>query len=65
MARVPDAATRDPVVFKPTLTFSTSDPDAQAAMRQLERAFNYGAGATVEGRYIERFEVEASEWLCS
>lgn len=60
-ARVPDAAILDPVVFRPTFTFRTDDPEAVTVMRQLERAFNYGAGATVGGRYIERFEIEASE----
>lgn len=30
-------------------------------MRLLRRAFDYGAGATVSGRFIERFEVRASE----
>jgi hypothetical protein len=60
-ARVPDAATLDPVVFKPTFTFPTGDPDAQVAMRQLEQSFHYGAGATVSGQYISRFEIDASE----
>lgn len=60
-ARVPDAATLDPVTFVPTFTFPADDPEADATMHQLTRAFDYGADATVDGRYIERVEIQASE----
>lgn len=60
-ARVPGAATLDPVVFTPRFTFPAGDPEAEVTMRQLRRAFDYGAGATVSGRYIERFDIQASE----
>jgi hypothetical protein len=60
-AREPDAATQDPVVFVPTFKFAADDPDATEVMQQLTRAFDYGADATVDSRYVERIEIRASE----
>lgn len=60
-ARVPDAATQDPVMFRPNFTFPANDPDAREVMRQLRQAFDYGAAAAVDSRYVERVEIQASE----
>jgi hypothetical protein len=49
-AHVPDAATLDPVMLVPRFTFPADDPDAGDALRQLTLAFDYGAGAVVDGR---------------
>ena len=38
-ARVPEAATLDPVTFVPTFTFPLDDPKGGEVMRQLAEAF--------------------------
>lgn len=64
-ARVPDAATLDPVMLVPRFTFPADDPDAGDALRQLTLAFDYGAGAVVDGRYVSSVEIHASEQTCA
>jgi hypothetical protein len=59
--KFPGAAQEDPIEFRSLFSFSNNDPDASEAERQLREALDYGTEVTVDGRFINSFEVVASD----
>ncbi|MEV6527870.1 caspase family protein [Longispora sp. NPDC051575] len=59
--RFAGAAVLDPVTITPVFSFPLDDPDGQDAHREFLRAIDFGSDATIDGRFIDRFEFQASE----
>ena len=60
--KYPGAANDDPVVLRPTFSFDLlHDENAAVVRAQLERTLAFGGRVEVPERYIESFEVDASE----
>jgi hypothetical protein len=59
--RFPGAATIDPVTITPVFSFPADDPEAEEAERRLTQTLEYGGDVVVDGRFVERVDIEASE----
>jgi hypothetical protein len=59
--RTPGSAALDPVAFRPIFSFPADDPEAAAANENLIQALDYGGEVVIDGRFVERFEVEAAD----
>lgn len=60
-AKRPDAAELDPISITPVFSFRSDDPEAIAVARGLRRVLDYGGSITVPGKYIQDFNIQASE----
>ncbi|MDT0330878.1 hypothetical protein [Nocardiopsis lambiniae] len=59
--KYPGAADLDPVSIKPTFAFEIGDEEAESVRAQLEDVLNYGGDISVDERYLQSLDIEASE----
>ncbi len=58
--RASGAAELDPISIKPILAFPADDPEAEELQSQLAHVLDYGGNINIDGRYIERIDIDAS-----